>query len=309
MTATTILDSAGSDTGWIIPSGYTAPKWFLRSSIAKSATAAAQVRLSWPHWAQAEKDGLKHLGPILAFYNAPPRDVRRIVGGHAWHAIRTATLMQNTARFILMHSAGWSVGQALEWPKFATHVAHRVAQGNLSRDALLFACRHADSLESFKRLRILFVDCLRMRVDVSPDWGLKRVRRAHDEAAAKSVLGIASPTPWAAPWSMKHAGYRFTLLTSDLDLAAEGQIQHHCVASYATACRAGLEFVFRVEGKERATLSFEHASRGFQVQASYNREVRAETLDACEACIAAFRRDRRLKPSNEKISRSERSRC
>ena len=66
----------------------------------------------------------------------------------------------------------------------------------------------------------------------------------------------SSSKPWAKPCQIDVDGFTFDRLISDRDVHAEGATQRHCVASYTYQASIGRIFIFKITGRERATLSF-----------------------------------------------------
>jgi len=90
----------------------------------------------------------------------------------------------------------------------------------------------------------------------NPNWSVRRLQKEHDAQALKKALELNSQEPWAPSYTFEHAGYRFERLISDMDIASEGIGQRHCIASYRDTARSHEVIIFKVTGKERATLAF-----------------------------------------------------
>lgn len=86
-------------------------------------------------------------------------------------------------------------------------------------------------------------------------------------------------------------------LRSVVELEREGLRQKNCVASYAARVLAGLEYIYRVEQPERATLSLTKGYGGTwkvaELKASCNRPVRASTVAAVNRWISLYSFQRR----------------
>lgn len=268
------------------------PSWFTRAGLKRYSTMVTMLRMSWRHQLQAEEDGLTNLCPMIMAYNAAPGDIKRIVKGHAWRNIHTASTALNTKRAILMLVGSWTLDEALCWPKH-----ERTSTLTLLRKAtkseLLIACRHTQTGERLVDNVILARDFCRMGGRIDPAWGRRRLRKEHDALALKNVLKNADATPWCEPWQSEIYGYRFCLLNSEAALALEGKVQGHCAGSYAHRCRNGIEFVFSISGPERATMSFSSERGHLQVKGRFNKPVNLDTKSAAKACRAAFIQSRK----------------
>ena len=86
-------------------------------------------------------------------------------------------------------------------------------------------------------------------------------------------------------------------LRSVVELEREGLRQKNCVASYAARVLAGLEYIYRVEQPERATLSLTKGYGGTwkvaELKASCNRPVRTATVAAVNRWISLYSFQRR----------------
>ena len=96
----------------------------------------------------------------------------------------------------------------------------------------------------------------RMGGAADPAWSLRRLREEHDRLAREHARRSADPKPFAVPWRCEIDGFAFTRLVSAADFAEEGAIMRHCIASYARDAKSGRETAFRIEGPERASVSF-----------------------------------------------------
>lgn len=263
------------------------PRWFVRAGLSKYRPLVTMLRASWSHWAQADKDGLTHLAPFTVIYNAPPNEIRRQVGGHVWHRIRTANVTTNANRMVLRLVGGWTLEEAMEWPVHERRGALRLLKFN-HKSELLTAVRHTAPGERVLDNLITARDFTSMGGMIDPTWGKGRLKREHDALVMKRALASSDPTPWAKPWFCDIDGYTFTLLKSETELAVEGATQRHCCRSYARSCRDGWETVFSIMGPERATMSWNSRYQGLQVKAFANRTVTAATRRAAQLAINKY---------------------
>lgn len=269
------------------------PKWFIAFGLKGNERLVSALLRSRKHWEQAEADGLGHLTPIIMVYNAPPKEIRKTVGGHIWQRIRTASRRANANRMVLMLYGGWTLDEAMEWPEKETRRALRFL-GEASKDSLLIACRHTQPGHRLINNFYLARDFQRMGGKIDPNWGRKRLKKEHDALAVKKALSGSDPKPWAKRWYCDIEGYTFTLLNSETELAMEGAMQRHCCRSYASLCRAGHEIVFSIMGRERATMSWNRNIKSLQVKAFANGPVSPATKRAARLCIERYLREQEV---------------
>jgi hypothetical protein len=85
-------------------------------------------------------------------------------------------------------------------------------------------------------------------------WSLKRIKEEHDSAAMEVNKRRFSAHKFCKPETYGN----FTKLTSQLEVAQEGQVMHHCVSSYASYCSNDTYQVWAYDdGKERGTLGLD----------------------------------------------------
>lgn len=111
--------------------------------------------------------------------------------------------------------------------------------------------QHDEMVEAFNRL------AAPREIEPPPPPVPRRARRAPP----------APPVPPAAPASdfppaPFPPGDGIAPLTSAVDLAEEGRLQHNCVASYADRVRSGAYYVYRVTAPARATLGLRRERSG-----------------------------------------------
>lgn len=263
------------------------PQWFIGHGLHNYKPLVTMLRASWQHWAEADADGLTNLSPIIMMFNAPPPEIKKQVGGHIWHKMRTASTKANVNRMVLRLVGGWSLEEAMEWPVHERRHAKTLIK-SATKSGLLLACRHTQPGQKLMDNYRMALDFARLGGTIDPTWGRKRLKREHDALAMQQALKSSDPTPWAKPWHCDIDGYAFTLLKSEAELAMEGISQRHCCRSYAQACRNGTETVFSIMGPERATVSWNSRLNELQVKAFANGFVRQETRRAASRCVSQY---------------------
>ena len=255
-----------------------------------------QAGESLRHIRQAEADGLLHLVPAIIVFKAPPAEIRGRVGGALWKRIAHNSRTRNER---LMRTA-WVSEDDDKYPDrflrlldFPSGVLNAVHGGFLADDEKIAACITPRKTPLVFQQTVHIVRDTRNMLgrDFNPDWSLARMRREHDEASRNLRRGKFSDKPFAEPFTYEAGGFTGTLLTSALEVALEGDTQHHCVGSYANIARCGEYAVIRIEGKERATAGYRFGKDGWrldQVYGACNALVKAECSAFAMAAGAAL---------------------
>ena len=209
---------------------------------------------------RAESDGLRQLVPLMAYTGFSPQEIRREVGRAAWRRLSNNSPTRNMHLSRLAYRASRygsrnvcaSLSEVLE---VKSGIARR-ASVLAGADCDLSDLKHASRISTVEDLDIVLDtirDAKRMGA-YNPGWSLRRLEREHEAASRRSILKDYSTEEFSPPLVVEVDGYRFSRLTSQADVASEGAAMRHCVASYAGDCSRGVYAVFKVEGKERATL-------------------------------------------------------
>lgn len=131
--------------------------------------------------------------------------------------------------------------------------------GNFSYKTEFTAAKIAPTVKDFNYAKHIIFDTERMArylgaPSVDYNWSYKRFLEEHDRLTKLIQQKTFSPEPFENEFSVDIEGYTFELLNSAYLIVEEGSIQGHCVGSYSDMCKKGLYKVFKVDGKERATL-------------------------------------------------------
>lgn len=242
----------------------------------------ASVNALLPYVNEAERDGLYHLIPAILAQDASPQDIRAKIGRGAWRRVTNNSLSRN---LLIMHATRRCRDDAraeafvrlLDMPSGIMRAIRSEVE-----DSAVIAARITPRkrVRDFQQTLDIVNDTRRMMLpsEFNPEWGLARMRREHELATKAIMQNRYSDKSFATDWSFEDGGFSGSLLTSQADVATEGAIQHHCVASYARSC-AMLEYaVFRIEGKERATVGI----RNGHVEQLYG-ACNAQVSDNCRA--------------------------
>ncbi len=196
--------------------------------------------------------------PLIVCFGASPQSIRALIGRGAWRRAATNSVSRNMR---ILHAMGRSklredepspdiFVRLLEFPSGVL----RAVNGATDDERIAARITPRRKPVDFQNTVHLVADTKRMLADAfNPMWSYARMWREHEEASRQILRGKFSEKRFAEPWAFKEAGFTAELLTSALDIAAEGGSMHHCVASYAKLASHGSYAVFRIEGRERAT--------------------------------------------------------
>ena len=212
---------------------------------------------SLPYVNEAERDGLYHLIPAILLYGTSPQGIRAKIGRGAWRRVATNSMSRN---LLLMRAARRGRREGLEEAfirllDLPSGVLPAVHNGGDEDEAIAAKITPRKRVIEFDRTLHIVRDTRRMMLpdEFNSQWGLARMQREHELATKAIMQRQYSTKAFAAPWSFAEGGFSAELLTSQADIATEGAIQHHCVASYARSAAMRKYAVFRIDGKERAT--------------------------------------------------------
>lgn len=247
------------------------------------------------HIRQAEADGLLHLVPAIIVFRAAPVDIRKAIGGATWKRIAHNSRTRNER---LMRTA-WIHDEDPHYPDrflrlldFPSGVLNAVSGFEPECEAIAARITPRKTPLVFQQTVHIVRDTRRLLGrEFNPAWSLARMQREHDAAAREVRRGRFSDKPFAEPFTYEADGFTGALLTSQLDVAIEGDTQHHCVGSYAGLAGRGEYAVIRIEGKERATAGYQYTKTGWQLDQVYgacNAIVKAECQAFASAAGAAL---------------------
>jgi len=246
---------------------------------------------------QAVKDRTINLIPLMLEFQEDPQQLRKRFGKGLWkqlaHTSKTrmkilAPLMRETPEVISLRTGILPILSAYYLP-YATG------------DIPIIAAKVAPRIKDFEYTLGIIRDTMRMadraRVEVNPNWSWRRWNEEHDRLSWDVARKGYSSTKFAEDCVFTHRGYTFTLLTSQADIAAEGVQMKHCVASYAHTASQGKYAVFKIDGKERATLGLT-VIKGAALQQCYgprNQPISSELRDTLPDLVRMYNDTLRLK--------------
>lgn len=209
---------------------------------------------------QAVKDNTLNLLPLMIRTGMNTQELKQRFGSGTWKKIA------KTSKSRMMY-----LSQYLEvedesvkgWVDIRTCML-RAASG-LHHDVELIAAKIAPKAGTLRATEILIYDTMEMAKRLgetcNPNWSYRRWNEAHDEFTKNFYTKKYSSKPFTEVVSYEEGPYTFTLLNSQSEIAIEGSTMRHCVGSYAERAARGDYAVFKVEGKERATLGlYKHHS-------------------------------------------------
>lgn len=221
-----------------------------------------------PYVNEAERDGLHHLVPAIVIFQASPSSIRKEVGGASWRRIAHNSKTRNQRIMQVCGIRGLSRELFVRLLDFPSGVLGGVETGDAD-EVIAARLTPRKNAIAFRQTTSIVRDTRRMRGEVNPNWSLARMRREHEEASREVRKGKFSAKTFAEPWSFSEGGFTAELLTSALDVAVEGDTQHHCVASYAGMCASQSYAVLRIDGKERATAGLHKMGKAWRVDQVY----------------------------------------
>lgn len=208
-----------------------------------------------PYINEAERDGLYNLIPIIIAYGAAPHAIRADVGRGAWRRVANNSVTRNKLIMSALRRCGKDgksqLFKLLEISSGVMREIHAADEDEIVAARITPKKRGVEFRETLHTVR----DTRRMLLpsEFNPDWGYARMRQEHELATRAMMHRRYSDKKFADDWSIQERAYSAHLLTSQAEIAIEGELQHHCVASYARESAMGNYAVFRIEGKERAT--------------------------------------------------------
>jgi hypothetical protein len=233
-----------------------------------------------PYVNEAERDGLYNLIPIIIAFGAPPQAIRAEIGRGAWRRVANNSVTRNKLIMNATRRCGrenkFVFLKLLEIPSGVMREIHTADEDEIIAARITPRKHGLVFRETLHAVR----DTRRMLLpnEFNPEWGYARIRHEHELATRAVMQRRYSDKRFADDWVLEENGYSGRLLTTQAEIAIEGELQHHCVASYARQAAMGQYAVFRIEGKERATAGIVKG-RVDQIYGACNSPV----SDACKA--------------------------
>jgi hypothetical protein len=204
---------------------------------------------------QAVKDNTINLIPLMLEFQEDPQQLRKRFGKGLWkqlsHTSKTrmkylAPLMRDMPEAISFRTG------------ILTVISSYVISSGGMEDAMVASAKIAPRIKDFVQTLDVVRDTMRMAeragTEVNLNWSWRRWQEVHDRMSWEIAMNRYPSTKFAEDCVFTQGGYTFTLLNSQADIAMEGTTMRHCVASYAHMASQGKYAVFKIEGKERATL-------------------------------------------------------
>lgn len=254
-----------------------------------------------PYLNEAERDGLFNLIPVIITHGSSPQEIRAKIGRGAWrrvanNAVSRNLLIMNAVLRFSEAARDYAFVRLLEMPSGVIRGIEREI-GDTETIAARITPRKR--FEEFRQTLHLVRDTQRMLLpaEFNTQWGYVRMQHEHEVATRALMQNRYSNKAFAEPWSYRDVDFSAVLLISQADIATEGATQHHCVVSYARSA-AMLEYaVFRIEGKERATVGIKDGVVD-QVYGSCNAQVSNECTSFARDVAIAYA-NRILAPKKE----------
>jgi hypothetical protein len=218
-----------------------------------------------PYIKEAEADGLLNLVPAIVVFQAHPSAIRKEIGGAAWKQIAHGSKTRNMRIMQVASGAPEHFLRLLDYPSGVLNAATFFDDD----EALAARLAPKKTPHGLNLAYSTITDTRRMIGRINPEWGWRRLLREHEIAVRNLRQKKFSDKRFAADWSHASKKFTATLLTNMLDIAVEGDMQHHCVGSYAGEAAGGKYAVVRVEGADRATVGLFRDKHGWQLDQVY----------------------------------------
>ncbi len=204
---------------------------------------------------QAVKDRTINLIPLMLEFEEDPQQLRKRFGKGLWKQLShtSKTRMKYLAPLMRDMPEAISLRTGL-LPAISSYI---ITPGGME-DAVVTSAKIAPRIKDFVQTLDVVRDTMRMAnrygTEVNLNWSWRRWQEVHDRMSWEVARDRYPSKKFAEDCVFTQSGYSFTLLTSQADIAMEGTTMRHCVASYAHMASQGKYAVFKIEGKERATL-------------------------------------------------------
>lgn len=250
-----------------------------------------------PYVLEASDDNLPQIIPAIVTWQKSPQEIRQEVGRSTWRAIhamsktRAKKIMQLSC---MTYDSNDNVDRFIGFMGIRSGVLPFITQAGKPEIMASNLAAKMD-FETVNHVVAMVRDTEHMGVDVNPEWSMRRLMREHDNAMRNRAAKEYPSERFADDWSFSQDGYTATYLASQSDIALEGMTQKHCVAGYAGLSEQKEYAVFRIEGRERATLGLRALGmqwRFDQAYGAYNKPVEADTRAFCIYVMDQFIRDR-----------------
>ena len=256
---------------------------------------------NWDIIQQAEKDGLKHITPFIAYWEKSPTELRALFGKGVWKKLSSNSYTRNIllAQKMLF---SWQGGKILT---FDLEVPSTLLRSSVNPDIAHYVFKNSeksmrDVLKAFKKtteerkLLDIVRDCKRMKVQLgqpfSLNWSPRRMEEEHnnssrelqrrreeeraaydqtyreklEKAKSKNLADFYKVNKW------QEDSISARLLTTYDEIVAEGNTMHHCVGSYALDVMDDEYLVVHVESEEyKSTVGMRKSETYWQIEQQY----------------------------------------
>lgn len=214
---------------------------------------------------QCVRDGISNVAPLVAVTGMEPAALKSNLGKGLWKKYCKRSLTANT---IVSHTIrDRTVEDPIEALKelylipitFLKYSEYKYSTYRSVIGRILRQERKSTALSEYRDIYQIVQDTHQMAEDlgekVNPDWSLKRFKEEHERLALLQLEGsfssekFSSETYMRLPEVFKGSLGVARLLTSELEVAKEGRIMHHCVGGYASSCTGGIYAVYHISDK------------------------------------------------------------
>lgn len=250
---------------------------------------------------QAVHDGLPHIVPLIVATRLSPHDLKTLVGKGAWKRLAANSFSRNKmlCHKLMQATRGEAYNQEFVGDllallnQFPTTVLSAVSPHSHIQtiETMYHHYRKWDGTlkafvtklhENFYNITIndTLVMCHRFGRPFNPRWSEKRIQEEHDACNSLLLQETYSPECFLHlqnPHEVTHAEYKVELLRSPYEIAMEGSLMRHCVASYVDRVGLGVYLIYKLtcEGSHVGTIGLitAYGVRIDQIQGPRNSQI------------------------------------
>lgn len=287
---------------WIAPIQTKANRYCFYSNGYRHYYSIIQIERLWNHISlvnQMEEDNLFHLIPIIVFFCSTPKVLKKKLGKGIWKRLCANSLNRNKLIVKSMmekidkksrrikHAPTKSRFEILKnYLAFVVTIKtsllrsfYFVVDTDLEKQKTFWLNKYArvSDTQHLNQLGDLYRDtaqmCAQLNLEMK-DWSPKKMKSQHDILAKRITAQHYSDKPFSfRPLDNgTHNGVTYQLLNSPLDVALEGRVMGHCIASYINHISQGLYVAFSLSNENiRSTLGLYYSNGKFRFDQHYGR--------------------------------------
>lgn len=259
---------------------------------------------------QCWKDGTVNISPLVLTAGESPKDLKSQFGNGAWKKICGNSFSRNK---LLCYKFGFADGgnlmPLLDIPTTAlTKMASHHATPHPAIVAEFLRMKKERRLKTLAphvitNMSYVIRDTERMAEQLGETfndrWSFNRIEEEHVKLQNRITIQKYSPEPFApealcGPGSVEGEDFSLVYLDTALDVAEEGNAQHHCVASYVAEARRGACSIYSLRdktGERLTTVQLYPNGRLGQHYGKFNRQPTIEEATFVMSTLVKWRQD------------------